>query len=230
MSLRENQLTDQTAVLNEWIGRYSALKPYAKSGVLRQLTANSLSGFNPPFGAVQTSIDETFWGSLRRTLLGSKQPNNNVPAQDKLASQLARKPPPPIRYSLTQHPETRIKPTLRALQKGQKGGPSATSSISLYIAWEQDGAARPPNWKCAFKLITPQRRDPLCHMSKIRAYSSACLTSGPTFATQRQWKRTLSASDFGPMSRNQKRFSCQFISNHYYRRGGSRTWHSAKQT
>ena len=41
---------------------------------------------------------------------------------------------------------------VRALQKGQEGGPSATSSISLFIAWEREGAAsatRPPNWKCA---------------------------------------------------------------------------------
>ena len=58
MSLREDQLTNKNAVFNEWIGRYSVLKPYTKDGVPRQLTANSLSGFNPPFDRVQTWIDD----------------------------------------------------------------------------------------------------------------------------------------------------------------------------
>ena len=50
MPLTEDKLTNKTAVFNEWIARYTELKPYTKDGVPRQLTANSLAGFNPPPG------------------------------------------------------------------------------------------------------------------------------------------------------------------------------------
>ena len=43
-------------------------------------------------------------------------------------------------------------------------------------------------------LVVLQRRNP----------KSPCLTSGPTFVTLRQWKRTLSASDSGPTPRRAK--------------------------
>ena len=58
MSLTEDKLTNKTAVFNEWIARYTELKPYTKDGVPRILKADSLSGFNPPFGPVKTWIDE----------------------------------------------------------------------------------------------------------------------------------------------------------------------------
>jgi hypothetical protein len=127
MSPTANQLTNKNAVFNEWIAKYPELKTYIQQGLARTLSVADLLGFTA------------------RTLLGSKQPNNLSPAPSQT----------PSTYTVQFDPTTgnADKSNLvRALQKGQKGGPSATNSISLFIAWEQEGAAsatRPPNWQCA---------------------------------------------------------------------------------
>lgn len=132
MSLKEDQLSNKNAIFSEWIANYKELKLYTQQGLPRTLSADDLVDFKAP---PEDWLKETRQQRARSGHAGK-------PAASQTQSTYT------VQFDATTG-QTDKENLVRALGKGQKGGPSATSSISLYIAWEQEGAARPANWKCA---------------------------------------------------------------------------------
>jgi hypothetical protein len=134
MSLKEAHLPHKESVFNEWIAKYKDLKPYTQQGMPRTLSADDLVGFNAPNEA---------WLSQTRPQRGrsggaGKPPESQTPSTYT------------VQFDATSGTADKAN-LLTALKKGQKGGPSATSSISLFIAWEREGASAtaPAPWRCA---------------------------------------------------------------------------------
>jgi hypothetical protein len=142
MSLKENQLNNQNAVFNEWIGKYSDLKPYTKDGVPRQLTANSLAGFNPPPGnqVVQKWIDDL-----------KQQRGRSGGTTDPASAPKTPPPPPTFTIQFDKSNAAGDKTTLvNALQKKTNG-----CNVVLYIAREKsDNTTEQAPWSIAAVKFT----------------------------------------------------------------------------
>jgi hypothetical protein len=142
MSLKENQLGDHNAVFKEWIGKYSILKPYTQDGVPRQLTANSLSGFNPPPGnqQVQKWIDDI---KKQRGRSGGTTDPNSTPGT----------PAPPPTFTI-QFDEKNAEADKTQLQKALQNIKNSCAVV-LYIAREkQDKTTEQAPWSIACVKFT----------------------------------------------------------------------------
>jgi hypothetical protein len=146
MSLREDQLNNRTAVFNEWIAKYPELNTYTQPGIPRTLSADDLVGFTAPDAAW---LEATKPPRPRSRQIGTDQGMKTlsaVPAQT------------PSAYTVqfdAASGNTDKANLMKALGKGQKGGPSATNSISLFIVWVREGVestvrqTETAPWQCA---------------------------------------------------------------------------------
>ena len=135
MSLTEDKLTNKPAVFNEWIARYTELKPYTKDGVPRILKADSLSGFNPPFGPVKTWIDDL-----------KKQRGRSGGTTDPASA--PKTPPPPLTFTIqfdAHNAQADKDKLVKALQNVKN-----SCDVLLYIAREKpDKTTEQAPWSIA---------------------------------------------------------------------------------
>jgi hypothetical protein len=146
MSPTADKLTNKSAVFNEWIAKYPELKNYTQQGLPRTLLADDLLGFTAPNAAW---LEATKPPRARSRQIGTDQ------GMRTLSPEPAQNPSTyTVQFDAASGNADKAN-LVRALQKGQKGEPSATNSISLFVVWLQEGvtsAARQTEtapWKCA---------------------------------------------------------------------------------
>jgi hypothetical protein len=130
MSLKEIALTLPSAkdsIFKELIAKNKDLDTYTYPGIPRTISADDLADFKAP--------DENWLSKTRpqRARTGGQTESTYT-----------------VEFDATSG-STDKENLKKALNKGQKGGPSATSSISLFVVWEQavPNTNAPAPWKCA---------------------------------------------------------------------------------
>jgi hypothetical protein len=138
MSLKEAQLSNKTAVFNEWITKYK-LETYTQPGMPRIISENDLMTFKGP--------DENWLKETRQQRARSGQ-TGELPDGMKYETSGAQTQ---STYTVQFDAKSEQKDIERVKDGLQKGinATGTTYNISLFIAWEQSLSNVPAPWKCA---------------------------------------------------------------------------------